>query len=74
MSTDEASDQARAVPDEVEAEGAGDAATADERASQIGDELDAIEGAPLAERGARYQSLVDRLREALEQSDPAEGG
>ncbi|UOE44804.1 hypothetical protein [Agromyces larvae] len=67
MSTDEASDQASADPSET---GAAD----DERAAQIRDELDAIEGAPLAERGVRYQSLVDRLRESLERSDPAAGG
>ena len=40
-----------------------------EAAAELGD----IEELPLDERAPRYHSLADRLREALEHSDPSRG-
>ncbi|WP_394551700.1 hypothetical protein ACDF64_12600 [Agromyces sp. MMS24-JH15] len=45
----------------------------DDDAIDVAGALDGIEGRPLAERAGGYQELADRLREALEHSDPSRG-
>ena len=52
---------------------AGDAASGDAASDDTRDALLDIESKPLAERAPGYQSLADRLRAELEQSDPSRG-